>query len=190
MIQIQTCVQAVRFCHVESALAIFFLPYYAGLRPALPARADTPIVESLQPTTGLLFRLAQQPLKSTELSFCRSRFQDRTAQAAQLAAVFVSEPTKAGAHGSINLRLHSSEQLQPLGCDAGDGLALFVVSTKPFHQAAGLQTVHQTNDIGSAVDHAPGDLATRVAFGMDTSQDAQHVVLRARNAVHFAELVH
>src|ERR1019366_6804998 len=123
-------------------------------------------------------------------SFRRIRLQYQTAQAAQLAALLVIEPIKAGAYGRVNLGLHSGQQLQSFGGDASHGFALIVVSPRPFDQATGLQSVHQASDIGSAVDHAPGDLATRVPSGMDPSQDAQHVVLRARNTVHFAKFIH
>src|ERR1017187_2373003 len=87
--------------------------------------------------------------------FRRIGLQYQTAQAAQLAAPLVIELSEAGAHGRLNLGLHSGQQLQPFSSDAGHGLALIVVSPRPFDQATGLQSVHQASDIGSAVDHAP-----------------------------------
>ena len=115
--------------------------------------------------------------------------EDQGAQATQLVAIEVAELSEKLQGPAFQIGLDGLQQLEPLGGDAGYGLALVVTAAAAPHQALGLQAIDEAGDVGGALDHALGDLAAGMALGMDTAQDAQDVVLRAGETVMLADLI-
>ncbi len=90
----------------------------------------------------------------------------------------------------LRFGLHRLQQLESLGGDVGDRLALVFAAAGATDQAPGLQAVDEARDVGSAFDHAVCDLAAWMPLGMHSAQDSQDVVLRAGESMPLADLVH
>jgi hypothetical protein len=114
----------------------------------------------------------------------------QTAQPAELVAIFVAKFAKVRGSLTVDFWLDCFEQLQTLWRDTSDGLTLVVSSSLPPYQAPCLEAIHQTSDVGSALDHAFSDGASGMALRIDTPQDPQDVVLLPREIVAFADLIH
>jgi hypothetical protein len=116
--------------------------------------------------------------------------EDEAAEAAEFVAVVIAETAEDGAGPRLNFGAHGVQQLDTFGGDVGDGLALVFVAARAADELARLQAIDEPSDIGGAVQHAAGDLASRMALGVNAAEDAQHVILRPRNFVLGAKVIH
>lgn len=116
--------------------------------------------------------------------------EDDSTQTAEFETVFVAELIEQAGRFFVDERLHGIQQLQPFCGDDRYRLALIFAAARALHQFPPLQTIDQPGDVGGAIEHAAGDLAAGVAAGVHTAKNAQHIVLRARDAVLFADAVH
>src|SRR5258708_32006530 len=105
---------------------------------------------------------------------------DRLADPRELPAVAYRNLLQ-GAEGDLDRWLHRLQQAQSVAGDPGDGVAAVAAGAVALHQALLLQTVDDARDVGSSVEHARGDVASRMPLGKDSPQDAQDVVLRDRD---------
>ena len=92
-------------------------------------------------------------------------------------AVFFTKFCEADRCLTVEFRLNGFEQLQALLRDAGNCLALIVAAALPANQASRLKAVHQAGHVGGALDHALGDSTACMTFGVNTTKNAEDVVL-------------
>jgi len=116
--------------------------------------------------------------------------EDEPAEAAEFAAISVAETAEYTCRPPFDLGTHGFQQLDTFGSDIGNGLPLVFAAASAPDELARLQAIDQAGDVGGAIEHAAGDLAARMALGIDAAQDAQHVILWARDFVLGAQMIH
>lgn len=129
---------------------------------------------------------------SNRLAFAAWPFaaEDDSAEPAQFAAIVVVQPVQYSEGLFVDAGLHGIEELQAFGGDHGDRLALIFTAAGALDQLPGLQAIDEPCNVGSAIEHAGGNVAAGVSVGMNSTKNSQHVILRARDAVLLADAIH
>lgn len=95
-----------------------------------------------------------------------------------------------GVEAACDFGLHSFQQANAFERNRSYRLALVKIAANALYQSSFLQPINKAGDIGCAVNHPTGDLATCMTLGIHSAQNAQDVVLRPGNAVAVAHVVH